>query len=235
MSKSRIIGGVFGLPEPRDAGEALPALDDPQTILLVNGRSAIDLVLRGTGATRVWLPSYICISVVEAVGPREICWYDVGDALTPCDEDWLDDVIPGDVVLFVNYFGWRESVDWYGRAAARGAIVVEDGSQSLLTANLGEGANYSLYRAAKVCRRSGRRVARARRIHDARPGPACIRRGRLVADRIRRQCAAAASSIAAARAAHWFAAFGAAEAEQPSGPDRDQRLLPGASRPRVRF
>src|SRR6476469_3283313 len=228
MSEVRIIGGVFGLPESAAGCGPLPELDDPRTSLLVNGRSAIDLILRRADATRIWLPSFICGSVVEAAGAREIAWYDVADMLVPRDEVWLGDVRPGDVALFVNYFGWRGCAAWYDRAAARGAIVVEDGSQSLLTSGRGQDAHFSF----TVPRKFVGVPDGALLIAPSAEAFGQVPLAQPAEDWWRTAYAANAGRREFDRGGGdraWFAAFSAAEAAQPLGPiamsDSSEALL----------
>jgi dTDP-4-amino-4,6-dideoxygalactose transaminase len=69
--------------------------------------------------------------------PDQIAGYDQGT--------WLTAVQLGDVVLFIDYFGFPCARDWLARAARHGACVVEDACQALLTATVGENADFVLF------------------------------------------------------------------------------------------
>ena len=140
----RPIGGVFGLLDQAETGTGYPAIRSSSALCLVNGRSAIAYLLEAIGTERVWLPSYLCESVLAAVGVREARWYDVADGLAPTDLNWLEEVAPGDFILCINYFGWRPAAGFYPAMTARGALILEDGSQSMLTEEIGEGAHFYL-------------------------------------------------------------------------------------------
>jgi hypothetical protein len=48
------------------------------------------------------------------------------------------------MVLFIDYFGWRTPPAWFERAKARGALILEDASQALLTSRIGTAADFLL-------------------------------------------------------------------------------------------
>ncbi len=93
------IGGYFGLD--------LPCYEElyPDALKLQSGRAAIRAVLECANIRRVFLPSYICDSVIKAVvdSGAKIEFYALDESLYPKD---LPATIPEQaVVLYVNYFG----------------------------------------------------------------------------------------------------------------------------------
>lgn len=93
------IGGYFGLDLPRY--EELY----PEAWKLQSGRAAIRAVLECVNIRRVFLPAYICDSVVKAItdSGAKIEFYALDESLYPKD---LPATIPEQtVVLYVNYFG----------------------------------------------------------------------------------------------------------------------------------
>jgi dTDP-4-amino-4,6-dideoxygalactose transaminase len=72
-------------------------------------------------------------------------FYEVDDNLGLPSLAWLEDVERGDVVLLIDYFGFPCSAECASEARARGAWVVEDASQALLTQGVGRLADFVLY------------------------------------------------------------------------------------------
>ena len=137
----KIIGGVFGL-EP---GVSTPATSQAflteTCLLLATARSAFRLLERHLQPRRVWLPSYLCAVMLEAFEQTPIHFYAMDEHLRPAD-GWLCEIRPGDVVIFIDYFGfafWEE----HGREARRsGAWVVEDACQAMLNDRFSEHSHY---------------------------------------------------------------------------------------------
>ncbi len=78
-----------------------------------NGRSALHALWSRSRPAIVWLPSYVCPELAEAV-PREITvrYYAVGDALRPDENALRTQVCDGDHVLAVDYFGRPQSAEF---------------------------------------------------------------------------------------------------------------------------
>ncbi|WP_051862320.1 aspartate aminotransferase family protein [Ferrovum myxofaciens] len=98
------IGGYFGLDLPEHGALY------PQALHYQSARSAIRAVLESNGLRRVWMPGYICDSVLRAVEVTgiDISTYRLDDSLYPSDlPDTLSD---GEIVLYVNYFGLCQSL-----------------------------------------------------------------------------------------------------------------------------
>ena len=130
-SSAAIIGGMFGLDLEGRTGSLPPLLRVPG-LWLANARGALRLLHDTLHPTAVWLPSYLCDVVARAFPLPQVRWYDVGGELRPVDAAWVDEVQSGDLVLFIDYFGfarWEENARAVRR---RGAWVVEDACQSML-------------------------------------------------------------------------------------------------------
>jgi hypothetical protein len=74
---------------------------------------------------------------IRYYAPAQIVGHDQGR--------WLSEVQAGDVVLFIDYFGFPAPRDLLARASRRGACVVEDACQALLTENVGQNADFVLF------------------------------------------------------------------------------------------
>lgn len=93
------IGGYFGLDMP-EHGEVYP-----EAIRYQSGRAAMRAALECNGMTRVFMPSYICDSIIRAAqnARLEVELYDIDASLYPVG---LPDEFPHDCALvYVNYFG----------------------------------------------------------------------------------------------------------------------------------
>lgn len=144
----RLIGGLFGLAEARlnpagaASGRPRPAFLGGSAVLTVSARSAIALVLETHRPHKVWLPSFLCAALLDVVASRaRVHWYPIGADLRPADLTWLEHVGTGDVVVAIDYFGFPAPEAFITAARGRGAFVLEDASQALLTAGAGARAD----------------------------------------------------------------------------------------------
>lgn len=127
---------MFGLEDPvlRAAGGHTPQFLRQQHTKLSMARSAFRLLDRMHTPAQVWLPAYLCDVVVDEILPprSRIRWYPITLDLRIADEAWVDQVEPGDLVVFITYFGFDTWSDLGLRLREFGAIVIEDAAQSLL-------------------------------------------------------------------------------------------------------
>lgn len=140
----RLIGGLFGLAEARPEfwrgadGPPRPAFLDEPCLLTVSARSAVGLLLETLRPETVWLPSYLCAAVVEVAASRaRVSWYPIGMDLRPAGAEWLEEVRAGDLVVVIDYFGFVAPERLVSEARGRGAFVLEDASQALLSSGAG--------------------------------------------------------------------------------------------------
>ncbi|CAH2031355.1 DegT/DnrJ/EryC1/StrS family aminotransferase [Trichlorobacter ammonificans] len=142
-----IVGGMFGLAEPLQPAPAPPPFLTKEAILLANGRSGIALAIERLAPATVWLPSFFCNHLLQTIGEGRtpVRLYGIGADLAPRDWEWLGDVSPGDLVVVVDYFGFPCDPAWLQRLRRRGAVVLEDASQALLSDGVGRCADLVLY------------------------------------------------------------------------------------------
>jgi hypothetical protein len=145
---ARILGGMFGLAEGLSSPP--PAVPDflawTDALFLANARSGLRVLVDRLSPPRVFLPSYLCDSLLTALRETrtEVVFYEVDGALSPRAAD-LEAVREGDLVVAIAYFGFPAAED-VGRAARRaGAWLLEDKSQALLTAASDLEADFVLY------------------------------------------------------------------------------------------
>lgn len=145
--KTGIIGGMFGLPEFLDgAGRRETPFRLDNAALLANGRSAIHVLLGILKPRRVFLPAYLCPSIIAAVHSAGVPFrffamtYDLEVVA-----EGLDDLGAGDLLLLIDYFGFPADRKLMQQARAAGAWVLEDACQAFFTRGVGECADFSLY------------------------------------------------------------------------------------------
>lgn len=165
---SPILGGMFGQEQPdaapgchpiTSAQEAqtdgatlfsrIPPWEHPagerSSLLLINARSAIDTLVGILKPNRIWLPAYLCPSLYHAtVGRRGIPQrlYAIGSSLTVEGDYWLYELRPGDLVVFISYFGFGIDPSCVAIAKQRGAWVLEDACGGLFRHALNSAAHF---------------------------------------------------------------------------------------------
>jgi len=136
---ARLIGGMFGLslpaPEKPGSQEPPPAFLRGKYLTLATARSAFTLLGRTLRPKTVWMPSYLCGVVMGGLS-GESCpakFYGMDEGLQVADSDWLGEVENGDMVVFIDYFGFNQWEEFGALARDRGAWVVEDACQAMLS------------------------------------------------------------------------------------------------------
>ena len=115
--------------------------------LLATARAAVKLLVEALRPATVWLPSYICGVVIEAArepGVR-VRFYTVGESLQIVEDGWLAEILAGDLVIFVDYFGFDTWSSHGAQAKLRGARVVEDACQAMLNKNFSRHSDYVIF------------------------------------------------------------------------------------------
>jgi dTDP-4-amino-4,6-dideoxygalactose transaminase len=142
-----IIGGMFGLQASRDLKASYPPFMQKPGIYMVNARSGIWLLANQLSPGQIWCPSYLCHTILEAVrgSMGAVRFYEVSYDLRIVSFDWLDQVERGDLVILIDYFGFSIDSACAVQARERGAWVLEDASQALLSGNVGRFSDFSLY------------------------------------------------------------------------------------------
>ena len=126
----KIVGGMFALELPLGGAIDVP-FDLDATLRLVNGRSALRYVLDAREVRTVWLPQYACDALSAAAAGCEIRYYPVTETLEPEGGTWQRSITPADVVVAIDYFGFRRWTEALGRLFEDGVCIVEDASQAL--------------------------------------------------------------------------------------------------------
>ncbi|PYQ50948.1 MAG: hypothetical protein DMF78_14385 [Acidobacteria bacterium] len=217
---SRVIGGVFGLePLPSDGvrSAGTPPFARGPALWTVNGRSAIRVLCGALRPRQVWVPSYLCDAVLLGLtDPASARFYEVTAELAVSGHAWLDEVRADDLVVLIDYFGFPAPVDVAAAARSRGACVLEDAAQALLTEGVGRAADFVVFSPRKfvgvpdggLAVQTGTRPLPAVALA---PPPAAWWRGALAAAQSRRDFDHGGADRG------WFPAFQAAERDAPAG------------------
>lgn len=146
------IGGEFELTgrellEPVKG--ARPTFGRAHELWVGTGREALLLaardILRRGGSSHVWLPAFCCESLAQPFRQLgfQIDYYPLDERLQVPGAE-LPDARPGEVFVFVHYFGHRNTtLEQHAATLARqGVWVIEDCVQAGLTVDLGRAGHY---------------------------------------------------------------------------------------------
>lgn len=166
--ESKIIGGMFGLEEPAIASASPPPFLSEQSLFFVNARSAIRFLVERLCPPIVWLPSYLCPAILDATEPTrtKISFYAIGADLAQQSDGWLDRLGKGDLVVVIDFFGFPHDEASTRRAQERGAWVLEDACQALLSERVGAAADFVVFSPRKFVGVPDGGILNFRRDHD---------------------------------------------------------------------
>ncbi len=145
-SEPRIMGGMFGLPVDLAACGTLPPFASDRAVYMANGRSCLVLLIELLSPARVWLPAYLCPSIIAAVRKTgvPICFFENDYNLRVIPES-LSGVRQGDLVEVVDYFGFPADERVMHQVRETGAWLLEDACQAMLTDGIGKNADFILF------------------------------------------------------------------------------------------
>lgn len=144
---NRIVGGMFGLAEPEPHLASRPTFLNGDATFFVSARSAMRFVIRQRNPRRVWMPSYLCETMLQALEGTgaELVFFPVDYNLQITDCKWLQRLGRHDIVVLISYFGFAIPGDLCRAIRERGALVLEDASQALLSNHVGRHADFVVY------------------------------------------------------------------------------------------
>jgi hypothetical protein len=127
-----LIGSVFALAEPEPHATGDWPFDEQDSLLTYNARSALWLLLQDLQPTRLWLPSFVCPDLLQAVpaGCR-VHYYPLNQHLAPEHLRWTRTLGSNDVVLVCAFFGFPPPAELTGALQDSPATVVLDAAQAL--------------------------------------------------------------------------------------------------------
>jgi dTDP-4-amino-4,6-dideoxygalactose transaminase len=123
---NKIIGGNHGLPEKKMGRISKPLSE----ITLINARSCFYSILNYLNHPSVWMPSYLCESLLNVA--HNVKYYEV-DRTLKINESFLDETKPSEVILIIDYFGFKQDKTIYEKIKRKKCISIEDASQSLFS------------------------------------------------------------------------------------------------------
>ncbi|MDA8097992.1 MAG: hypothetical protein M0042_00025 [Nitrospiraceae bacterium] len=147
-----IIGGLIGLERALYPREGIPPFATDRDLHVANGRCAIWLLIDLLRPARVWVPSYLCREgILEAIDPAATShrFYEVNGDLSVPEDQWTNEILPGDLVILIDYFGFSHDRAIAARAKEQGAWILEDACQALLSSHVGAGADFVLFNIVK--------------------------------------------------------------------------------------
>lgn len=132
-SSHKLIGGKFGLPQLFLATPCLPTFLSGDPILLFNARSAIKLIVDQLKPRRVWLPSYLCPTILTAIDANisDIKYYPLNEHLIVISDDFLPEIQPNDLFICIDYFGFQFEQSVLEEVDQSGCKILRDCSQAL--------------------------------------------------------------------------------------------------------
>lgn len=148
LSSTSIIGGMFGLESaihPQD--KSAPFLTG-RDVFLNNGRSCIWMLTERLRPPQVWVPSYLCPhGNLGAIDPMmtALRFFEVDYNLNIRSDKWISEVTSGDLVIFIDYFGFPYDRQLAADVQKRGAWVVEDACQALLSGHVGKSSDFAFF------------------------------------------------------------------------------------------
>ena len=109
VQKMHISGGMFGFEVSLDHVQAAePQFMREPRLLFLSARCAIQFLIDSLRPPQVWMPSYLCCSMIDAVDQKitALKFFPIGYDLEITSLDWLDLLIPGSLVVLIDYFGF---------------------------------------------------------------------------------------------------------------------------------
>ncbi len=151
ISKSKIIGGMFGLPEsvvPKESTDTSQWLFLKESnLFLANARSGIKVLIDLLEPGNVWMPSYLCPAMLDAVDQKKttLRFYEVDYDLRIPSIDWVEKIQHNDIVVLVDFFGFPLDANISRLAKEQGAWVLEDACQALLSEHVGLHSDFVVF------------------------------------------------------------------------------------------
>ena len=155
-SDNKIIGGMFGLPETVASKVAIEPHQskflDESNLFLANARSGIMILIDLLEPASVWMPSYLCPTMIEVVDQKKtnLRFYEVDYNLHISSTDWVDQIQTGDLVVLIDYFGFPLSSKVAGLVKKQGGYVLEDACQALFSNHTGRYSDFVLFSPRKT-------------------------------------------------------------------------------------
>ena len=149
--EKQIIGGMFGFPE-RVSEKFNIDLErwcflKESNLFLINARSGIKILIDLLKPTNIWMPSYLCPTMIHAVDENitKLKFYEVDYNLQIADKSWTKKIKPNDIVVFIDYFGFPFDLNVATQVKKHGGWIIEDACQALLSKHVGQNSDFVLF------------------------------------------------------------------------------------------
>ena len=116
-------------------------------LFLANARSGIFILVDLLKPVTVWMPSYLCPTMLDAVDQNktQLKFYEVDYDLQIPSLNWIKQIQTGDLVVLIDYFGFPMSAKVAGMVKSQGGYVIEDACQALLSEHVGQHSDFVLF------------------------------------------------------------------------------------------
>jgi hypothetical protein len=145
--QSRYIGGLLGIEEITTKPSEDPGFFDGSHLCLTDARSGIWLLVELLSPKTVWMPSFVCKVMIEAVEKAgvPVCHFELDYDMRMKSSDWTDQVQPNDLVIFLDYMGYPSHADCANQIREKKAWILDDASQAWPSNVQSEIADFTLY------------------------------------------------------------------------------------------
>ena len=139
-----IIGGMFGFGEFNEYNKITPPFYTGRELFFANARSCINFLARKLKPAKIWVPSYLCEVILHSIQGFSVEFYGMNTHLQ-VSRDWLHCIKRGDIVIFIDYFGFPFDSSLSKAVKEQGGWVVEDASQALLSMHVGDNSDFVIF------------------------------------------------------------------------------------------
>jgi dTDP-4-amino-4,6-dideoxygalactose transaminase len=133
---------MFGMEPFGGTKPQLAPFLNSSSLLLANARSGIHVLAEALNPPRVWMPSYLCGTMLQGIDRNRVEFYPIDRDLQVTEPARAGE---GDLVVIVDYFGFPPARRLFEDARSRGAWILEDACQALLTEGVGKYADFVLF------------------------------------------------------------------------------------------
>lgn len=151
-NRKKILGGMFGWKEYEKKSSQNYSFLSDKNIFLFNGRSAIFSIINTLKPEKVWLPDYLCETILDAVNKTKtkINFYNINYNLKIDNLDWIKKLNNNDLVILIEYFGFPVEPDIIKKIKTKKAGILLDAAQSLLSKNTRAASDFIVYSPRKL-------------------------------------------------------------------------------------
>ena len=142
---------MFGLPESVIPKESIDTSQwmflRESNLFLASARSGIMILIDILKPPNVWMPSYLCPTMLVGIDQKKTTrrFYEVDHDLRISFREWAEQIQVDDIVVFIDYFGFPLDPDIVHSMKERGAWILEDACQALLSKHVGQHSDFALF------------------------------------------------------------------------------------------